>query len=191
MLIPKEKKREYPAIIILHGHSETNAFCIKERFELTDPLVRRGGFILISPQFRAMNADMEEYYITRRLMSNGFTLMGMRVYEFLLVVKYLRYLKEIDHSRIGLLGHSGGSVVANLGVRLTDAINAEVKDWDSNYLESGHCEDVPILYPYVKVINDEKTLPIPVLKMPYYLKDYNGRKKIIKFFLKHLKLNIK
>jgi len=70
--------------------------------------------------------DKAERDLSLRFLREGFTLMGLRVYETMLALKYLRGLKDADPSRIGVMGHSGGCVVVNLLVRLADGIAAQV-----------------------------------------------------------------
>ncbi|GAI30121.1 unnamed protein product, partial [marine sediment metagenome] len=80
---------KFPVIIGLHGHRETNVI-FRDNYFGIDFVAR--GFLVIIPTFRAMNIDKEEDAVTRKLCLNGFTLMGLRVYETLLVIKYLKYL---------------------------------------------------------------------------------------------------
>lgn len=69
---------------------------------------------VISPNylFRAMVCSRRENDLSIELLKNGLTLMGIRVYETLLMEKYLQHLAVVDSRRIGLLGHSGGNSVA-------------------------------------------------------------------------------
>ncbi|MFC2140568.1 hypothetical protein ACFLQ1_02475, partial [Candidatus Auribacterota bacterium] len=152
----------------------------------------REGFIVIMPSFRAMEADKKEKDISLHLMLNNFTLMGLRVYESLLILEYLLCLDMVDPFRIGIIAHSGGSVVANLLVRITDKVQALAIDHVSNYVDllrdfrTLHCEVIPYLCRYRETLNNQKSLHIPVIKVRYnYFK--NHKESILNFFKEHLK----
>ena len=183
MLIPKQKKiRQLPAIIGLHGH-HNSSWIFRDNYMGID-LVRE-GFIVIMPCFRAMSRKDTD--VSKKLYLNGFTLMGIRVYETLLLIKYLNYIGEVDNEKIGIISHSGGGAVANLVVRLTDAINAQVTDTSSDYLDDHfHCETIPNLSYYHKTINDIDSLNIPVLQVSYGYPGDKIRQEIIEFFITNL-----
>jgi dipeptidyl aminopeptidase/acylaminoacyl peptidase len=119
----------------------------------------------------------------------GFNLVGLRVYETLLGLKYLRSRPEVDPDRVGLIGHSGGSSASNLTVRLESAVRAYVSDCAVDWFKSSdfelyHCETAPALFPYHEVINDFATAPVPVKAVPYGYP--NGMAEIFDFFDQHL-----
>lgn len=142
---------------------------------------------------RAMGSGLEalvEHAVSRELLLDGFTRMGLRVYETFLGLKYLRYLPAVASERIGLIGHSGGSSTGNLTVRLDPGVSAYVSDHTVDYAEwvpffrVYHCETVPELYPYSLLINDFETGSVPVKTVPY---GYTGRMgEIFDFFDRHL-----
>lgn len=185
ILIPKVKRSSFPALLGFDGHGPTrNRF--KDEFMGLE-LVRE-GFIVLMIGFRAMNLGNDEAKISRKLLLHGFSLMGIRVYESLLLLKYLLYLDKVDNKKIGIIGHSGGSSSVHLIVRLTSHIHAKVTDFDNDYLDmSGlmHCERIPNLSYYHKTITDDSTLSIPALKVPYGFREM--RENIKNFFLVHLK----
>ncbi len=179
MLIPNGNKKQYPAIIGLHGHVDTEIVFIDE--SLGRELVKQ-GFIVIIPHFRAMQLDKDELEISKKLLLNGFTLMGIRVYETLLVLKYLLYSPIVDKDNIGILAHSGGSSIANLTARATNILKVIATDYRNNfldindqyyndnpetYLDNIHCEVIPELSYFCEVINNKNTLTIPHLELPY------------------------
>lgn len=176
MLVPKIDHARFPAIIGLHGHGDSNYIFMDHYGGLA---FVKEGFIVIMPLFRAMinyailsndEESNEDVLISEELLLNGFTLMGLRVYETLLVIKYALYLDEIDNNKIGIMGHSGGSIVSNLVVRLTENIKAQVIDAESSYLDLDplpHCETIPSLAKYSYIINDRSSLSIPFLMVPY------------------------
>ena len=56
-------------------------------------------------------------------------MMAVRIYEVLLLHKLLRCRPDIDTERLGLIGHSGGSAVGNLAIRVAPEIfDAYVSD---------------------------------------------------------------
>ncbi len=185
ILIPKVSHSSFPAILGLDGHRPSrNRF--KDDFMGLE--LMREGFIVLMIGYRAMNLGNDEAKISEKLLLNGFSLMGIRVYETLLLLKYLLYLDEVDNERIGIIGHSGGSSITHLVVRLTPYLSAKVTDFDNDYLDmSGpiHCERIPALSYYHKTITNDSSLSIPALKVPYGFREM--RENIKKFFLIHLK----
>jgi len=170
-----------PAIIGLHGHGDTPAV-FANRF--LGSALAADGYLVLMPQFRAMNCVGPEDEISRTLISGGFRLMAMRVYESLLLLKYLRTVARVDAAHIGILSHSGGSSTANLVVRLTDGIAAQVSDYYVDWRDRCipppadlpvHCETVPGLFPLsttlcgapVLTACDDQSAPLPRLSIPY------------------------
>ncbi|MBI4845801.1 MAG: hypothetical protein HY810_04930 [Candidatus Omnitrophica bacterium] len=74
MLQPKQKNLKYPAIICFHGHGQSNKDFPPQY--LVEDLIRE-GFVLIIASFRAMGLTEAEYLISKKLLLNGFTLMGL------------------------------------------------------------------------------------------------------------------
>jgi hypothetical protein len=111
--------------------------------------------------------------------------MGMRVYESLLGLKFLRSLAEVEAGRVTLIGHSGGSSTGNLTVRVEPRIAGYISDHQVAYAEwvEGinvyHCETVPSLFAYSEQLNDPADSPVPMLKVPY--KYSNGMQELFDF----------
>jgi hypothetical protein len=198
LLLPKGAG-PFPAVIALHGHGDRAEVYRDEHHGRDYPA---HGLALLMLTFRGMNIDVYEHQATQTLMANGLHLMGMRVYEALLGLQYLRSLPEIDPQRIGLIGHSGGSSTGNLVVRLEPAFQAYVSDHQVDYLSSDpdeayHCETVPGLYPLHNLVNDLATAPMPVLVVRYshgrrhplklFGRDQREADEILAFFEAHLK----
>jgi hypothetical protein len=131
-------------------------------------------------------AALTEYEVALKFMEKGYALMGMRVYEGLLGLKYLRCVGQVAHGRIGMIGHSGGSSTGNLLVRLDPGLSAYVSDYAIDWAEWEptfkviHCETVPDLYPYSTQINNFATCAVPILEVPY--KYTNGMDEVFGFF---------
>jgi dipeptidyl aminopeptidase/acylaminoacyl peptidase len=189
-IAPLPPKR-VPAIIGLHGHFDTPK--VFADAYLGAELAASGYFVLI-PQLRAMNCFGPEAEISFALLKSGFTLMGMRVYETLLMLKYLRFLDRVDATRIGILSHSGGSSTANLAVQLTSGLAAQVTDyfvdWRDHCTEfsfaSVHCETLPAMFPLGPSLQDERYLDLPRLGVEYAFESPNTRARIRSFFAENL-----
>src|SRR5262245_29219902 len=182
-----------PAIIGLHGHFDTPAI-FAEKFLGAE--LAAAGYLVLMPQFRAMACFGAEDQISRALISGGFHLMAMRVYETLLLEKYLRSLPRVDSRRIGILSHSGGSSTANLAVHLTDGIAAQVTDYYVDWRDRCipppvdlpvHCETVPGLFPLSTTFPDDRSAPLPRLSIPYAENGFtDDADAILAFFATHL-----
>jgi dienelactone hydrolase len=170
-----------PAIIGLHGHFDSPAV-FAAKFLGTE--LAKDGYLVLMPQFRAMNCIGAEDEISRTLISGGFNLMAMRVYESLLLLKYLRAVERVDAGHIGVLSHSGGSSTANLLVHLTERIAAQVTDYYVDWRDRCipppadlpvHCETVPGLFPLNTTLCgaasltacDDASAPVPRMSIPY------------------------
>lgn len=189
MLIPDYARDKYPCIIGLHGHFHAPS-TIADQYMGAE--LAKKGFIVLIPYFRVMEHDNEEMLLSVKLLENGFTLMGLRVYEVMLLLEYARRTEIIDAGRIGLISHSGGSTVANLAVHLTDLVSAQVTDYYSNYLDCRgdnefiHCETVPGLHAYMELINSGHDLKFPVFKANYGFESKDERRQIMDYFLTRL-----
>ena len=98
--------------------------------------------------------------------------------------------QEIDNERIGLIGHSGGSVTSNLTARINPGFRAYVSDlqgWYFNIVPGPVIidETTPLLYPYNNAINYTDSYPIPIMVVAYGYVD--GMSEILEFFDKHLR----
>lgn len=173
------------ALLAVHGHGDT-ASIYRNDYRGADHAAR--GYVTLMLDMRAMGsgpAAITEHVIARSLMSDGFSLMGMRVYESLLGLKFLRSLAEVEAGRVALIGHSGGSSTGNLTVRVEPRIAGYISDHQVDYAEwvAGvnvyHCETVAALYPFSTQINDPADSPVPTLKVPY--RYTNGMQELFDF----------
>jgi hypothetical protein len=168
-------------IVAVHGHSDSAAVFRDDYHGTAYP---PEGFAILMLTMRAMGFDEKETEATWALLSNGFNLIGLRIYESLLGFKYLRWRKDIDEFRLGLIGHSGGSSTGNLTIRLEPRLRAYVSDHMVAYMTSDmdiiHCETVPAVYPYNRLINYFDTAEVPVLSVTYGYP--NGPGELIEFF---------
>jgi hypothetical protein len=183
-----------PAIIGLHGHFDTPAIFAANYLGAA---LAAEGYLVVMPQFRAMECFGAEDQISRALINGGFNLMSMRVYETLLLEKYLRSLDRVDAKRIGILSHSGGSSTANLVIHLTNGIAAQVTDYYVDWRDRCvpppfnlpvHCETVPGLFPLNTTFPDDRFAPIPRLSVPYGENGFaNAAAAIRDFFAAHVR----
>jgi len=168
LLLP-EGPGPFPAVLALHGHGD-RAEVYRDLHHGRDYPAH--GIALLMLTLRGMNLDAHEYRAWHALLSRGLHLMGVRVYEAERALAYLRARPEIDAHRVGLIGHSGGSSVGNLLVRLEPGLTAYVSDHyvdfrSKHVWEPDHCESVPGLVPLSALINDLSTARVPVLRVPY------------------------
>jgi hypothetical protein len=168
-------------IVAVHGHSDSAAVFRDDYHGSAYP---PEGFAILMLTMRAMGFDEKETEASWALLSSGFNLIGLRIYESLLGYKYLRWRKDIDEFRLGLIGHSGGSSTGNLTIRLQPRLRAYVSDHMVAYMTSDmdiiHCETVPAVYPYNRLINYFDTAEVPVKSVTYGYP--NGPGELIEFF---------
>jgi hypothetical protein len=184
LLQPKVAERR-AALLAVHGHGDTKEV-YRDEYHGAEHAPR--GYTTLILGMRAMGSGpsaITEHVITRELYRAGFSLMGMRVYESLLGLKFLRSLPTVDADKVALIGHSGGSSTGNLTVRVDPTIAGYVSDHQVAYAEwvAGinvyHCETVPSLFGYSEQLNDPADSPVPTLKVPY--KYTNGMEEIFAF----------
>jgi dienelactone hydrolase len=121
-------------------------------------LAKRGNLVLL-PEIigfgdRKLKQDLERdpqvgnscFTIGSALLLAGKTIAGLRVFEAKRAADYLATREEVDMSRIGSMGFSGGGMVASLSAALDDRVRATVLcGYPSTYLASilarPHCLD--------------------------------------------------
>jgi hypothetical protein len=159
----------YPAVLMHPGHCET----AEDQRDLRHGGEFPGrGYATLILEPRANWGDAWEDQATRALLGQGFTLIGLRVYEILLGFKYLRWRADIDPARIALLGHSGGAITGNLAVRVEPRFAAYVSDLTSthfNVSKEGWLldETSPELASLRDLVNEFSTSQVPVLSEEY------------------------
>jgi hypothetical protein len=183
----------YPVVLALHGHAETAEKYRDLYFAREYPKTGIGILVITS---RVMDPWLGEHSVSKKLLLNGFTLMGLHAYEGLIALKYLACHPEVKPGKLGLIGHSGGSSAGNLLVRIApERVAAYVSDFTIDYSmldipEPYHCETIPRVYPYHRLINDFRTSTVPVLPVGYEYKRPDGTSAtsdIITFFESRLK----
>ncbi|HPQ67915.1 MAG TPA: hypothetical protein PKW95_02225 [bacterium] len=187
ILLTPKTEGPHPAVVAIHGHNETASHYI---YYYDGEAYPESGIALLVLSMRADRADEVESQVSQSLLEAGFSFMALRVYETSLALKYLQYLPEIDNERIGLIGHSGGSVTSNLTARINPGFRAYVSDlqgWYFNIVPGPVIidETTPLLYPYNNAINYTDSYPIPIMVVAYGYVD--GMSEILEFFDKHLR----
>ena len=183
ILLPREFRGKHPAILGLHGHGGNPRDF--SQLNLSLELARR-GFVFITLEFRAMRR-LYESHLSRELVKRGFHLMGIRLFETLLAMEFLKSIKFVDVDRIGVLSHSGGSLVGNLLIRIFQGVRALVFDYTSSLERKWRelcCESMPSFREFEDQLQSTKSAPIPALKTPYGYVD--SEDKILDFFEQHL-----
>ena len=175
----------HPAILVVHGHTDTPGDLF-ERIGLRS--LPEAGFALLMLEQRGAGADYWEDRTVRRLLRAGHSFLGLRVYESILGLRLLQSLPAVVPDQLGLLGHSGGSVVSNITAWLDEGFSAYVSDHSSDYLNivDGWMGDEtsPAMYRLHRQINRQDAAAVPTLKMPY---DYPmGLDNVVQFFGRHL-----
>lgn len=170
LLLPTTGTPPFSGLLALPGHVE-DAACHRDH-RLGAELAGEGFAVLI-PTFRAY-CQPEDDQATRAFLCQGFSLMGLRAYEALLGFKVLLALPEVCNSRLGLIGHSGGSMVGNLLAWLPqDPSLVHVTDTSSMYLNVDvdrmelDCETHEGLHRISFAVADLEAAPRPVLRVPY------------------------
>lgn len=180
----------HPAIIAVHGHSSSAQNYV---WDFQVPEIAKRGFIVITWSLRGVCGDENEDRLTRHLLTNGFSTIGIIVYETLLMEKYARSLSAVDETRLGLIGHSGGSDAGNLTIHVGRHFKAFITDHSSQYQDRRKVEGkiefldsyVPSLWELSDTVNSFRFCPAPVLKTGY---GYAGEFGTLFDFLKeHLK----
>lgn len=159
----------HPALVVAHGHNQSGAdwASLYDARSLADE-----GYVVFLPDARVSRADEYESAVTKQLLLNGLTFVGVRSYEHLVTLKYAASLSEVDACRVGLVGHSGGSVAANLTTRVSLGFVAVVTDLVSDFyqeLQGGILldETSPAVHGLAPEINDLSDVHVPVLKVDY------------------------
>jgi hypothetical protein len=158
----------HPAIVVHPGHSERPDDHLELRFGRALP---EAGIAVLLLDPRVHESDDAAAQLTEDLLLQGLTLVGLRLYEVLAAKGWLAARADIDGGRIALGGHSGGALVANLGVRADPNVAALLTDLTSGYLnvDDGAWQDesAPDLWPLQEVLADLSTTGVPALRMPY------------------------
>ena len=169
----------FPVVLALPGHGEVPRDVLKS---LPPEQITARGMALVVVGMRAYDSLVAEHDATMTLLCQGFSLMGLRVYEALVAMEYIHTNSKLKGDAVGLVGHSGGSATLNLVVWLSEAPRALITDLRADYfnlrvymdryyvLDETH----PRLRELAPQINDVAALPLPVLEVPYGAPEGHG-----------------
>lgn len=137
LLVPDKERIAKSAVIGLHGHDGS----FWDFQSIIGRQLAAEGFPVIMPSFRAFSVPVD-VVLSEELYLNGFTLSGLRVYESLLLIKYLKYK---GFNTFGIIGHSAGSNVAYQAALINQDIKALIYDQEPDLLSlltagESHCE---------------------------------------------------
>lgn len=169
VLVPKTGSGPWPAVLACHGHGNGQrdaAGLDADGQELEQPGIHnrfavqlvKHGLLVIIPEImgfgaRRMAEDLKGRpdrtscsTLSAHLLMHGRTLAGMRVYEAMRGLDYIAEREDVDVSRIGTFGFSGGSLISAFASGLDDRIKATVLcGWTNTFqgsvLTMAHCID--------------------------------------------------
>ncbi len=169
VMIPRKGQGPWPAVLACHGHGngQRDAAGLDEQGrELEEPgihnrfavqLVRKGMLVVI-PEImgfgeRRMAEELKAnpHYsscgtLASQLLMYGRTLSGMRVLEAMRALDYMASRPDVDGSRMGVFGFSGGGLIAAFTAGLDERVQAAVLcGWTNTFrgstLAMHHCID--------------------------------------------------
>jgi len=151
LLVPHKIKEKSPAVLCIHGHvPEGKADLVFGDGKFGIPYGRElaeKGIVTLCPD----NAGMGERahpsggcdFLWRRLNLLGYDLTGYRVYDLIRGVDYLQDLPEVDETRIGVAGLSGGCWLGIVHAALDCRIRAAIlSGYFTTFAQTswfGHC----------------------------------------------------
>ena len=171
VMIPKrlEQGEKRPAVLLWHGHGHGSRSLVgleaddssahptgKPSDNLALEFARR-GLVALAPEIvgfgdRRLERDLRKnpeirnscFNLSVSLLMTGKTAAGLRTYEGLRAMDYLISRDEVDPTRVGNMGHSGGGMVASLSAALDLRVKASVigiypNTYRDSILSMQHC----------------------------------------------------
>ena len=170
VLIPTDGRTRHPAVVACHGHGYGSREIVglapdgsatqgdpgyQKNFALS--LVDK-GFLVVVPEIlgfgdRRLAEDRDKplgssscHRVSTYLLMMGRTMAGMRVAETMRTIDYLESRNDVDTSRIGCMGISGGGLVCAFTAAVDERIKAAVvSGYAGTFLDSvlsiDHCVD--------------------------------------------------
>lgn len=160
-------------IISLHGHGGT-PYIMRDQY--MGRALAEQGYTVFALYTRQMNGPLAEVELDKQLQRFNLTIMGLRLFEVHLMMKYISTLK-IYKKPIGMIGHSGGAGLGSLYTNVTNKIRAYVLDHEPPWTNHKHiCEHIPKLKGF-----DLKTDTSTIIRVfPYNFP--NKKNEVISFF---------
>jgi hypothetical protein len=158
-----------PGVVVLPGHGEDAQAWIDRHHGERYPQAGISMLILTS---RGMCVDEAEDEASRAALRAGTSVLALRMYESVRALRFLQALPEVGFDRVGLMGHSTGSIASNAIARTDAGFAALVTDLTGtyyNYISRPLFADAmaPRVYPWHVVIADISTAGIPAIEVGY------------------------
>ncbi len=171
ILIPKQSKgKKVPAVLAVHGHGYGSKALVGLNWDGTKKIAEEYhkdfaielvnlGVVVVAPELIGFGdrklqehqgvgnpTDNSCYRIASSLLLTGHTLPGLRVYECKRVIDYIESLEEVDNAKIGVMGISGGGLVASFTAALDERLKAVVisgytNTFRASIMDRRHCLD--------------------------------------------------
>lgn len=158
------------AVLALPGHGELPS---QHRDLRGGAELVRAGHVVLIPELRVNDGHGVSAAVSRRFLLAGHSFIGLRTYEAIVAFDALAALPEAAGRAAFVQGHSGGSVVGQLLVRVHDGPRGLVADLTSTYgVPGGQAGSVsdetsPALYRWHPWIEEPGTSPVPILMQEY------------------------
>jgi dienelactone hydrolase len=184
VLVPEKCENTLPAVLAMHGHGygkddlvgiwedgtdRVNPVSRGYQKDFALELVKRGLIVIVPEQSgfgeRRTKEDIAKgseqsscKMLSLWALMMGTTTMGRRVWDAIRVLDYVLTRKDVDHSRIGMMGISGGGTTTLFTSALDDRIRVVVisgylNTFRSSILAVDHCIDnyVPSILRYCEM----------------------------------------
>ncbi|MBE6406863.1 MAG: acetylxylan esterase [Lentisphaerae bacterium] len=124
LIYPEQKAEKYPAILFVCGHSDNGR--LRDIYQTAARQLAARGFIVLSldpigqgerhqyPEIRPIGSCQEHNILGKQLLLTGDWFGNWRTYDGIRGIDLLLSLPEVDPSRIGIMGTSGGGTMTTL-----------------------------------------------------------------------------
>ena len=124
LIYPEQKAEKYPAILFVCGHSDNGR--LRDMYQTAARQLAARGFIVLSldpigqgerhqyPGIRPIGCCVEHNILGKQLLLTGDWFGNWRTYDGIRGIDLLLSLPEVDPSRIGIVGTSGGGTMTTL-----------------------------------------------------------------------------
>lgn len=183
LLLPAEGEGPFPTVLALPGHVEGAEEHRDLRFGQFFP---ENGFALMILDLRAWEQPWD-HDLSVEMLCSGFHMMTLHAYEAMVAFKFLLASPLACNGRLGLIGHSGGSIAGGLLAWLEDTpARAFVTDGYSGFFNVDEsevpeqpwvvdCETHLGLRAISERLNAFDEAPVPTRIVPYaYAEDFDG-----------------
>ncbi|MCM8817376.1 MAG: alpha/beta hydrolase family protein [Candidatus Omnitrophica bacterium] len=181
VLKPKIRRDKYPVVIAAHGHSSGGKYAVAGRTDIPQIAEQikhynydygiqfvKEGFLVFCPDARGFGERQEKWakgnilassclWLNNMAIPLGMTVTGMWTWDIHRLIDYIQTLDDVDKTKIGCLGLSGGGLQTLWASALDERIKcAVISGYMYGYKESllemctnCSCNYVPHLYEYM------------------------------------------